>query len=410
MSSELEVVAVDGTRQLITLERHPHVLRELAVQVVPVAGSIRIEPIQRGALLQIDGEEVLCKQLCAGEFVTIGGVRLRCVRITESPPKSMPAGSSTPTQPQGRVQTVPIGEERQRLTKRAGASSRQPAQKPTRTRQRLQRKSSWAPALAITVAILVVVVFVMQRLRNSTWPHSPQHFVELAQTQYDNNKPERALETVAFALTEATGKDRDEALALEQKIRRRLLDNASVMQVVAAQHEHDLLQSFVASYLQSVDRPAARECVRLCDVWLQSHRDACTAHSQGQPLLDAVEALRERYVVAASLATPETAEDVIFAAHSRLRFQWRDYIGALQRLDEYLLRNAGNEAALAARKSILAEGEEWFQKRMRRLDSTIARGDSGNAEKDLDQLERWVAIPQWQAQIAERRARVPSPR
>ena len=152
MSSELEVVAVDGTRQLITLERHPHVLRELAVQVVPVAGSIRIEPIQRGALLQIDGEEVLCKQLCAGEFVTIGGVRLRCVRITESPPKSMPAGSSTPTQPQGRVQTVPIGEERQRLTKRAGASSRQPAQKPTRTRQRLQRKSSWLPASAITAA------------------------------------------------------------------------------------------------------------------------------------------------------------------------------------------------------------------------------------------------------------------
>ena len=47
---------------------------------------------------------------------------------------------------------------------------------------------------------------------------------------------------------------------------------------------------------------------------------------------------------------------------------------------------------------------------LRRLDGTIARGDIGNAEKDLAQLDRWVAIPQWQADIAERRARLTSPK
>ena len=253
--------------------------------------------------------------------------------------------------------------------------------------------------------MLLVLVFLVRRLRDSAWPHSPKHFVELAQAQFDNRKLERALETLAFALRDGTGDEHAQAVVLAEKIRSRMLENAAAQQVMSADHEHGLLKSFVATYLQSVERPAARECVRLCDVWLEKHRDACSVHSQGKSLLRAIEAMRERFVIPAALGTAESAADVLFAARSMLRFQWRDYIGALARIDAFLAPTPDHAEVVAARKSMLEEGEQWLQKRLHRLDRTLERGDTGNAEIDLDQLERWVAIPQWQSRIAERRTR-----
>lgn len=252
--------------------------------------------------------------------------------------------------------------------------------------------------------MLLVVVFLIQRLRDSSWPHSPKHFVELAQAQFDNNKLERALETLAFALRDGSGDEHAQAVALDEKIRSRMLENAAAQQVLSANYEHDLLKSFVATYLQSAERPAARECVRLCDVWLAKHREACSVHSLGKQLLQATEAMRESFVIPAALGAAESAADVLFAARSMLRFQWRDYLGALARIDAFLAGNADHAEVVAARKSMLEEGEKWLQKRLRRLDRMLERGDTGNAEMDLDQLERWVAIPEWQPRIAERRA------
>ena len=399
MSSELEVVAADGTRSVLVLGRGGQVLAELGVQVLPVVGGVRIEPTSPGALLHIDGEELFCKQLCAGEFVVIDSVRLRLL------------GAASAASAQARQVAA-------RASRRRSQPQPKPKQKPearssegpARSRVRARRRTSWVPASAITAAVLLLVVFVVQRLQDSTWPHSPKHFVELAQAQFDNNKLERALETLAFALRDATGDEHAHAVALDEKIRSRMLENAAAQQVLRAQHEHDLLKSFVATYLKSVERPAARECVRLCDAWLDTHREACSVHPQGKRLLQAIEAMRERFVIPAALGSAESAADVLFAARSMLRFQWRDYIGAMARLDAFLARNQGHAEVSAAREDMLAEGEQWLQKRLQRLDRTLARGDTGNAETDLNQLERWVAIPRWRTRIAERRAKLASMR
>jgi hypothetical protein len=420
VSSELEIVAVDGARSVLAIGRGAHVLTGLGVQVLPVDGGVRIEPLQPGALLHIDGEELLCKQLCAGEFVVIDSVRLRLLGAasTASPslrsldsPTRAPASRSAPT----RVSPDDSQSELRLLVKKGGGVTRssrrsQPSAKssdgPSRNRLRTPKRTSWAPASAITAAVLLVVVFVVQRLRDSSWPHSPKHFVELAQAQFDNNKLERALETLAFALRDGSGDEYAQAVALDEKIRSRLLEKAAAHQVQSAHHEHNLLKSFVATYLRSVERPAARECVRLCDVWIAKNKEACSVHSQGKQLLEATEAMRERFVIPAALGAAESAADVIFAARSMLRFQWRDYIGSFSRIDAFLLRNPGHKEVVAARKTMLAEGEVWVDKQLRRLDRTLQRGDTGNAETDLDKLERWVAIPQWQPRIAERRARL----
>ena len=51
------------------------------------------------------------------------------------------------------------------------------------------------------------------------------------------------------------------------------------------------------------------------------------------------------------------------------------------------------------------DGDEWLQKQLRRLDRQVQRGDLSNAENDLDKMEKYVVIPEWQTMIAERRAR-----
>lgn len=421
MKSELEIVAADGARKLVVVAHKPYVIDELDVRVVPLDHSVRVEPLLEGDLLHLDGEDLLCKELSAGEFVVIQDVRLRWlgskplpagtrartvaalakkpVRASATKPPAAPSKSTTNWRTSAHRDYPSVGAR--------GSARRTRGPDEPREGQRIRRKSktNWLPELAITAAILVIAMFVVQRLSDSTWPHSPAHFVELAQAQYDNNHSERALETLAFALRDATGETRAQAVELEKMIRRMMLENASALQVSDARYQLELIKSFVARYLKSIERPAARECIRLCDEWLGLHRTVCADHSRGQPLLTQVEGIRGRFVTAAAPGSPETAADVIFAARSRMRFQWRDYKGAFATLDAFLSRNADNEEVKAERKQLLVDGDEWLQKQLRRLDRQLQRGDLSNAEHDLDKMEKYVVIPEWQTMIAERRAR-----
>ncbi|MGB3967667.1 MAG: hypothetical protein WBO45_13130, partial [Planctomycetota bacterium] len=265
-----------------------------------------------------------------------------------------------------------------------------------------------APIAAVFFGLLLVAVLLLRHFAGSTWPQSPEHYVELARAQLSNQQPQRALDTLAFALREATGETRIAAQQLEADIRRLQLETAEMPKVVTARGEHDVLLGFVGRHLRErAERSAAREFVRLCDQWLERHRELCGRHADGQPLLRAVEQERARFVGPAELAEPDRPADVIFAARSRLVFQWRDYKGAIARIDRFLAGDPGNAEVTKERAAIVGEGEAWMQSRLRTVDQLLARGDQDNAVRDLTQLERWSMLPQWEAAIAERRQRLP---
>lgn len=377
MSGELEILDERGERSRVRVAARPLLVHGGTLKVVPTADGVRIEHPQRGETLRVHGEDLPCKDLTHGDAVDVGRVRVTWFADDA-------AGHGSHSRGAGRART------------RDAAAGRK-----VRSRS---RKSVW-PALLITVAVVLVVLFALRRLGNSTWPRSPMHYVDLAQIQYDNNRPERALETLEFALKEATGDARERAMALQRDIRKLMLENASALEVSAARREHGLLESFVQRYLVEPERPAARELVRLCDAWSERYGEVCGWHPDGKPLLAAVTGLRERFAGTAELGTPESADDVLFAARSRLRFQWRDYRGAMARIDAFLARAAGDERVQAERTRLVREGREWLDKRLRRVDRALERDDLDNAERDLDSLERWVAIPAWEADIAQRRER-----
>ncbi|MBX3463724.1 MAG: hypothetical protein KF830_11165 [Planctomycetes bacterium] len=349
--------------------------------------GVRVEPCTAGGVVEVNGEALFCKDLEPGDEIVLGAVTLRWLA---EPPVPMPAPPPARRPP-------PRGRGRAAGHRPAAATARRP---------RTRRGHGWWLVPGVVLAVLVAGALMLRTLADSTWPRTPQYYVDLAREQLANGQPQRALDTLEFALRDAEGATRAQAQALQADIRRLLVESAEAPRLQAARQEHDLLAAFEARYLGAgAARPAAREFVRQCDDWLGRHGDLCRRLADGAALLRFVEQRRAQHLGMAALGEPDGAADVVFAAQSRLRFQWRDYRGAIGRLDAFLAANA-DAVVQAERARLLAEGEVWLQGKLRLVDQLLARGDRDNAARDLQQLERWSALPEWAPLLQERRARL----
>lgn len=356
------------------------------LRLVATSFGHRVEPVQPGGTIEVNGEELFCKDLEPGDQITVGSTQLLWLgpqavsgtSAVDAPPPAAPVVDLAPRSVARRARTRPA--------RRGGAN--------------------WLPISAVFCVVVGAIVLVLRGCAGSTWPHSPQHYVDLARAQVGNMQPQRALDTLDFALRDATGATREEALQLRADIVRVQTERSMQAQIDAARRACELLQGFEGRYLKTApERPAARELVRLVDAWSAAHGEICRQHSQGPPLLATAAELRQRFVSLAALHEPDTAADVTFAARSRLRFQWREYRSALEVLDGFLAAN-DDAAVRSERQAILDEGEQWLAGKLRGIDLLLARGDTRNAALDLEQLERWSILPQWRPQFEERQRRV----
>ena len=436
MTEQLDITGPDGGRRLHPVPAGGCVIGSGPAADVVLTGTgilpahlrlvrtergFRVEPVRPGSTVRVSGDDLFCKDLRPGDVIELGGNRLRWLAaggattarspaaapapapavVPESAPATAAAAAAATSAPVAPTAPATTGARPVRSAKQS------PAPKSRARLRAPRRRSSWLPMLAVFASVLLLGVLAYGHFRGSTWPASPKHYVDLARAQFGNNQPQRALDTLAFALREATGAVREEALQLEADIRRVQLETAVLPKVLVARQEHDLLLGFVGRYLRErVERPAAREFVRGCDQWLARHREVCSRSDDGRPLLTAIEGERSRYVAVAALETPDTAADVLFAAESRLRFQWRDYRGAIAKLEAFLRANAEAAEVVAARARMVKEGEQWVLGKLRIVDQLLARGDRDNAERDLEQLERWSVLPEWLPLLAERQQRL----
>jgi hypothetical protein len=397
MSGRIEITDADGHKRFVGMPGARLLVGSAAGADVQVRGpgieaqhlrfvrsgaGVRVEPVQPGGSVTVNGERLFCKDLGPDDVVELGRAQLRW--IAAGPPAEAQAAAG-----RGKVSS-----RRHKEPARRAATRRRSA------------VPAWLPVTGVIAAVLVAAVLVLRALSESKWPSTPAQYVELARQQAANDKPQLALETLAFVLEDATGAVREEALGLEATLRQLVAEGADSAKVQAARAEHDRLRSFQERYLRdAAGRPAAREFVRLCDQWLSRHGAVCRANTEGQPLLRFVEEQRARHVALAGLGEPDTAADVTFAAQSRLRFTWRDYRGAVDVLDRFLKSN-DDAAVRAERERLVTEGLEWLSGKLRNVDLLLERGDRDNAEKDLQQIERWAMLPEWEGLVKERRARL----
>ena len=347
------------------------------LRFVKTARGVRVEAVRAGGTVVVNGDDLFSKDLDAGDVIELGAVQVRWLGARRPAPAAPRATA--------------------RAARGAGGSVRRP---------RSRGAPTWLMVSGALLLCVAIAALGLKALAGSTWPHGPQDYVDLAREQLGNHEPQRALDTLEFALRDARGAVRDEALGLQADIRRMLVERNEQPLAQAAREQHDPLAAFEARYLQgAVERPAAREFVRQADAWLARHGELCRRHSDGKPLLRYVESARARYAPAAALGEPESAQDVSFAVAAHLRFQWREYPAALARLDAHLARTP--DAALRAeRERLLEEGEQWLQQKLRQIDQLLDRGDRSNAARELQSLERYSMRPQWEPAIAERKARL----
>lgn len=373
------------------------------LRFVRTDAGVRVEPVRPGGIVAVNGEELFCKDLANGDVIAVAGLELRWL-ADRTPPTRKAAALAAPVAPAAPSPVAP-------RAARPQVAPQQPARQEKRP-VTPRRRSGGGNGVAIAVVFVLALVgaFVAYKvLSGSTWPNSPQDYVDLAREQLKNNHRERAKDTLDFALRGATGKVREDALALQAELQRFEAEAVLMPKVLQAQQEHDAVLAFATRYLNDAPtRPAARELVRMCDRWLANHRAICATTDDGKRLLRTVEDQRGRFTAIAGLAEPDTAADVLFAASSRMRFQWRDYRGAFAALDGYLAVHPDDAAVLAERAKMLREGEEWLRGKMQRIDTLLARGDVDGAASDLKQAETWSMLPQWEPLVRDAKAKLPA--
>ena len=160
-----------------------------------------------------------------------------------------------------------------------------------------------------------------------------------------------------------------------------------------ASNEQTILISFVQSYLtkEPFKREHCREFVRLASLWLEKFKELPDlfpefAENQYQQVKDWVTKFRP----IAKPEEPDTFDDVNFRADRLTRLtpnkRWRE---ATQALDDFLVRNPGNEAATAMRRSRLNQAENWLSDKLQIADNLIAK-------KDFDVMKEYVELFEFQ--------------
>lgn len=364
------------------------------LRLVRIEGGYRVEPAAAGGHVVVNGQELYCKDLAGGDVVELGHAHLRWL-----PGAPRPA----PPRPAARGAMAARG-------RPARGADREPEPAPARRRAGRRRGGvpGWLVPLSVA-ALCVLGLWIVLRMDWATrWPSTPQHYVDLAQSQFASGQPDKALATLEIALRSATGRTRETAERLRSQIQGMVVELAASRELARAERDLDLVHSFRSRYLQEgAGRPAAREFVRLCDQWLHEHRERCRSTAAGNALADEVEELRRSWYPRSGLPAPDDADDVLFAARARLRFQIREYRQAVALLDAFVA-HGGPEVERVGREraELLAEGEEWLRGRLRVVERMIERGERSSAEELLRGLERHAVLAQWQELVEPVRRRL----
>ena len=199
-------------------------VRPQHLRFVPVEGMVRVEPVAAGATIEVNGEQLFSKDLRDGDVITIGALQIRWVDAQARPLAPVRAASparaavqAANTMPSGGRAGVAPPSAASRSARKGGRSAKGAAKEDPRERARSERSgrrsgaSSWGIVSAAVMVVMLLGYGLLQHFKNSTWPSSPQHYVDLAREQLGNRQPERALATLAFALKDATGAVRVQA-------------------------------------------------------------------------------------------------------------------------------------------------------------------------------------------------------
>lgn len=403
MTARLELQGADGARAAFALGTDAVLLRasgsgvEVAeasdarggtLRIVPTRAGFRLEPMRAGAMVEVDGQELFCKDLADGDAFAVEGRRVvfrsdvaQAARATAATAQE---GRRAPSMPPSRGEVV------------------------ARTRERSQRERTSKPLLASFVSLALVVGFVALRwLDAATSGHDPEELIVFATLDFERGQYASARQRIEEAVRDGDLEVRAKATSLRARIDAVEKQAEAVALVQRAREAAESLRSFEDRYARNgLERPAARELVRMCDAWSVEHAQRVLAADGGASLVAAVKAQRDRAEAKAELAQPETAADAAFAARARLRFVVREYKAAVERIDAFVAAHPDDALARSEADAIRAEGKAWIEKQVARLLQQLDRGEVDRVREEAQQIERFAVLSEWQTTFAPVRDRI----
>ncbi len=374
----------------VLLQRAP---QGALLRLSTLANGRRIEPIAAGALLVVSGVEVFCKDLEDGDWFQLGGLRVSWRMRAPEAPGPM-AAAPAPAVRRSAAPAAAVGAER---ASRRGASER--------AGSRARPRNNGVPWLVLlpSIAVGLLLVFAGLRLVDAAASgESPEQSLQLARLEFERGDFERSLAHLDAAKARGGPALLREVEALAQKVRamqqRRLDDDKSRV----ARDRLAMLQRFAARYLQGApSRPAARECVRLCDAALaELAADGVAAASE----LQEIAALRARWLPQCGLPAPDALDDVLFRVEAHRRFVVREYAPAVRALRAFAAVHADDEAAQRALSALVGEAQGWLVEQFQKAEAMLARGEGARASGLLRDLEQSALLPEWTEQAARLQA------
>lgn len=365
------------------------------LRIVETKHGRRLEPLVPGALIEVSGQQLFCKDLAPGDRFEFAGKRLVWHSEVE-----LPAVASAPNAASRSQRRSADGKPTSSAAARDGESERA---RPKRTDR------SSRPLVFGLMSLTVCIAFVGLRFFDQrASQRDPRELLALARTRFESGQYDRARSTIDEAVAMDAGADvRAEAEALRTEIARTqkaVLDSVSVQK---AREALSSLQSFVQRYgRERLQRPAARELLRLCEAWERAHGAAMTGIEDGVRLQVEVKALRDSAIVVAEPESPDTAEDVIFAARTHLRFVIREYRMAVARLDAFLAEHPSDPVVAREREALVAEARAWIVTQLPKIEQKLARGDVAAAVAEWELFEKRSVVPEAANEVAALRARL----
>lgn len=363
--------------------------RNAEVRVVPTRAGLRLEPVRAGAMVEVSGQQLFCKDLVDGDAFVVGACKV--VFRSDSMAAAVGATARGPATSGARPNSH---------ASRAHAAAA--------SRDRSARERSSKPLLVSLVSLSIVCAIVALRwLDSATSRRDPAELLTFAKIQFESGQYDRARATLDDAVRDGDPDIRAEADRIRARIDQVEREAAATLLVSRAREAQESLASFEDRYArQGLERPAARELLRMCDAWLADHEAAIGGSVDGKSLVASVRARRERAVAKAEFGSPESAADAIFAARARLRFVVREYKAAVARIDAFCASHPEAADAAAEALAIRQEGKAWLERQVARMSQSVDRGEVARAREELAQIDQHSVLPEWEPIVAPVRAKL----
>ncbi|MGE0142199.1 MAG: hypothetical protein AB7I19_10095 [Planctomycetota bacterium] len=411
-----------------------------ALRVCSTPRGRRVE----GAGLVVNGKPVARRELRHGDRIEVGGVTIAYreadkpwpvepepigdgldLRIDPIPAKGKgtPARQTAPPAGKPPASVAPLGGRAQQAAPirasapvgkgrgRAERTDRTDDDRGDRGGRRDRRRSSGSPWLLWNLVLVVAVVaFVLIRSMSSgKIERDARDLLNLAHSQYRSGDGSAALATLGLALErDPDGETRSKIAALRKQIEDAAKLAADAPLVAAAERDHREIERFLEINLAAdPTRPAAREFLRLCDVWLTTHARIADRNADLDRWRSGVKESRRRFEALAAMDTPDTADDVLFVASRCMRFEVRDYRRAIVALESWLSgadeNSDGAKAVRTELQSLREKGPGWLAEHRAKIERMVDRGETQRAIMELKRLLDGPRVPaEWLGDAASR--------